>query len=211
MTAITAMNFGAQYYTEKLYAAYDKRLASFESEAEKIAAETESVRKEAAGRENALKVRDMFADLSGERYSPKDIMRYAIAIEEESSRHGIDPALIMAIIATESSFRNKAVSSKGAIGMMQLLPSTAFYISDKLEHINLKNAEELFDPETNLRIGVSYLAYLIKKTGSTEHAIIAYNYGPVNLKRALNGKRALPKKYMRTVMKNYGKIVASIN
>ena len=211
LAAITVMNFLALCYTEKLYADYDKRLLLSEQETLKIAAETATVKKEVASSRSALQIRDTFAELSATRYSPQDIMRYALAIEEESSKHGIEPALIMAIIATESNFRNNVVSNKGAIGMMQLLPSTAFYISDKLKHITLKNADELFDPEVNLRIGISYFAYLIKKTGSTKRAIIAYNYGPANTKRAINDRQALPERYVSTVIKNYKRMTASID
>lgn len=190
-----------------MFSHYENKLAKMEEELESLSLKTAEIKSENAKQIKVAEVKKIFSKMAGNKYSNDELIRYSKALVEESERYNIDPTLVTAIIATESNFRYNVVSNKGAIGMMQLLPSTAFYISGK-NHIDFSNKNQLFDPEMNIRLGVSYLAYLIEKTGSVEHAIIAYNYGPVNLKRALNNNKALPQKYMRTVMKNYDKAKA---
>ncbi len=134
----------------------------------------------------------------------REMLKYSELIVNEANRYNIDPFLIVAIIQTESSFRSNIVSYKGAVGLMQLLPKTAYYISDKLDHIgDVSKRSQLFDVGINLTLGVGYLAYLIDKTGSVENAIIAYNYGTGNLNRAINNNKKLPQGYLKKVMDNY--------
>ena len=86
----------------------------------------------------------------------------------------ISNSLILAIIKTESSFAKDKVSSKGAIGLMQIMPDTAKYVSDLFfagETFDLKNERE------NILIGVTYLLYLFKKFEDKKTALCAYNAG----------------------------------
>ncbi len=86
----------------------------------------------------------------------------------------ISPNLVLAIIKTESSFDCDKISPKGAIGLMQIMPETANYVSDMFfasENFNLKNANE------NIIIGVSYLIYLFDKFEDKKTALAAYNAG----------------------------------
>ena len=96
-----------------------------------------------------------------------------------ATEYAIDPVLVAAIINTESSFDQNKVSSKQAVGLMQILPSTAVYIAD--DGANL----DLFDAATNIQIGVKYLAYLINKFGDIDTALFAYNAGEGNVARWL--------------------------
>jgi len=87
-------------------------------------------------------------------------------------RHGLDPALIMAVIQVESHFLPDATSPKGAVGLMQIVPNTA-------EHLGVSN---LWDPETNLEAGVRYLAQLKRRfKGDMVMALAAYNAGPTKV------------------------------
>lgn len=135
-------------------------------------------------------------------------MDFAYLIAKESFENDLDPFLVLAVIMTESSFRNTAVSHKGAIGLMQILPDTAYYVSDMHEHIELSNNEELFEPDTNIIIGINYLSYLIGKFESKKYALIAYNMGPTNLIRKIRNGEAPSERYYRSVMKHYEQIVA---
>lgn len=91
----------------------------------------------------------------------------------------IDPLLIMAIMREESHFQRDAVSSAGALGIMQLLPATA----RSMTHI--KQNEELFDPEKNIRLGTNYFAKLLVQFKGAHYALAAYNAGPHNVERWL--------------------------
>jgi len=98
---------------------------------------------------------------------------YDYIINEKARKYGVEPSLIRAIIAVESGFNPRAVSRKGAIGLMQLMPSTA----------SLFGARDPFDPEQNIEAGVRYLRYLIKKFGNKRLAVAAYNAGETAVKR----------------------------
>ena len=86
----------------------------------------------------------------------------------------IPHSLVLAIIKTESSFESSKISSKGAIGLMQIMPETANYVADLFfagEEINL------FDVKQNILIGVTYLVYLYKKFDNIKTVLAAYNAG----------------------------------
>ena len=91
----------------------------------------------------------------------------------------IDPFLIMAIMREESRFQRDAVSGAGALGLMQLMPATARSMG------TIKQNEELFDAEKNIRLGAGYFAKLLTQFKLTPYAIAAYNAGPLNVERWL--------------------------
>lgn len=130
----------------------------------------------------------------------------AALIVTESRQANIDPLLVTAVIRAESMFKQKAVSHRGAQGLMQLMPTTGKYISD-LNNIPLHGKIDLHDPATNVRLGVAYLKYLGQKfQGNTQSMLIAYNWGPSNLSRALRGKATPPSQsvqYARTILSNH--------
>lgn len=134
-------------------------------------------------------------------------MDFSYLIASECFEKGIDPYLVLAVIKTESSFRRHVVSDKGAVGFMQVLPDTAFYVSDMHANINLNSRDELFDTKQNVRIGISYLAYLLNKYDDKRYALIAYNMGPGNLNKMIKNGGAPSDKYYRAVMSNYEQIV----
>jgi soluble lytic murein transglycosylase-like protein len=126
-------------------------------------------------------------------------------LRDASALHGIDYELLQALIATESGFDTYAVSPKGAIGLMQLIPPTAERYgvrADKKSPIALK----LTDPKTNIRAGSSYLKDLIDMfPGQLELAVAAYNAGEGAVQRAGNKIPNYPEtqNYVKTVMQLY--------
>jgi len=129
-------------------------------------------------------------------------------IREASVTHGIDYELLQAMIATESGFNPQAVSPKGAIGLMQLIPPTAARYGVKDDKYSLAE-EKLTDPEINIRAGSRYLNYLIKLfPGQIELAIAAYNAGEGAVKRAGNKIPDYPEtqNYVKTVMQLYQRL-----
>lgn len=92
-------------------------------------------------------------------------------IDDTTRRHNVDTGLVVAIIEVESSFNIQAISSKGARGLMQLMPGTA-------QRYGMKNIQELYDPARNLDMGVRHLKHLLNQhAGQWPLAIAAYNAG----------------------------------
>lgn len=111
--------------------------------------------------------------------------RYDDIIDKYSSEYGVDRSLVKAVIFKESRFKETAVSSKGAIGLMQLMPSTALWLMNKLEIDDYK----IESADNNIRLGTYYLSYLMKiMDADEEHALLAYNAGPENAKRWINAE-----------------------
>ena len=96
-----------------------------------------------------------------------------------SATNGVDPFLVAAIIREESQYDWKAVSRVGAIGLMQVMPTTATAVAQQ-HHLPNVSREDLFDQEVNIRIGVRYVEQLLAQfSGNVVQAIAAYNAGPV--------------------------------
>jgi soluble lytic murein transglycosylase len=94
----------------------------------------------------------------------------------------LDPALLAAVIYQESKFRADAKSSSGAIGLMQLLPSTAQGIAIHTGGTRFRTSD-LYVPELNVRYGAWYLRHLLEKYGDERTALAAYNAGQRNVDR----------------------------
>jgi soluble lytic murein transglycosylase-like protein len=105
-------------------------------------------------------------------------------IHEAATEQGIDPEIAFGLVRAESSFRNAATSTVGAVGLTQLMPSTARWIEPGTSRSDLR------DPETNLRLGFTYLRQLIEKyEGDVDLALVAYNRGPGTVDKALKRGR----------------------
>ena len=106
--------------------------------------------------------------------TPLQLNAYQDTIRLASSKYGVDPALVRAVIHAESAFRPNATSRMGALGLMQLMPATAkdMGVADALS------------PAQNIHGGVRYLAWLLERTsGNTTLATAAYNAGPGAVER----------------------------
>ena len=84
-------------------------------------------------------------------------LRYETELLAASEEFSIDPCMLAALVYCESSFREDAVSSVGAIGLMQIMPDTGEWLATKVELSEPYTTESLYDPETNLRLGCWYL------------------------------------------------------
>jgi len=104
----------------------------------------------------------------------KRVALYQDLIEQHSTANKVNPDLVRALIQAESAFNTEAVSPKGAMGLMQLMPGTA------ADH-GVRNA---FNPAENIAAGVKYLKHLLDKfNGRVELALAAYNAGPGAVKK----------------------------
>ena len=110
-----------------------------------------------------------------------------------SRKYGVDPYLVLAVIAVESDFQHQAVSRAGAIGLMQLLPETA-----------RRYQVDPWDPYQNLYGGIRHLSYLLRRYRQLELALAAYNAG----ERAVEKYRGVPpypetQRYVKKVLQLY--------
>ncbi len=99
---------------------------------------------------------------------------YLEMIDSSCTRHGVDPSLVHALVKVESDYNPLAMSRKGAMGLMQLMPETAMTM----------NVRDSFNPAENIDGGVKYLKYLIDRyEGNLSLALAAYNSGETAVKK----------------------------
>jgi soluble lytic murein transglycosylase-like protein len=142
--------------------------------------------------------------LIARRMNPAEWSREAIDdlslfITLKSRQHKISPFLVLSVIHVESSFRTTAVSPKGAIGLMQLMPATAAELAESLG-LPYTGPSALEDPKLNIELGVRYIKYLQRRFPSKEHVLTAYNMGPGALERRLRNGQSLSFSYYQKVM-----------
>lgn len=141
-------------------------------------------------------------------------MKYSDEIYTYSKEYNVNPALVASIINVESGYNEKAVSSKGAEGLMQVLPSTGEWLAGKIKEEYYDGI--LLEGEFNIKIGTYYLGYLLEQFGDEKLAVCAYNAGQTNVKKWLansdyssDGKslEKIPfletENYLKKVNKNY--------
>lgn len=104
-----------------------------------------------------------------------------------SYQYGIPETVIYSVIKTESDFESGAVSSAGAIGLMQLMPDTFVWLTTELGE-NL-NSAMLYDPETNIKYGAYYLSKLYLQFGTWDVVYAAYNAGPTKVEEWLKDEK----------------------
>ncbi len=126
----------------------------------------------------------------------------ARTLYEKARFYGIDYRLALAIMAVESNFRNDAVSSAGARGIMQIRPILASSIANEAG-ILYREASDLFDPANNIRLGLHYLSWLSSIFKNTSEVLLAYNIGHNGAKRYLSHAGDADNRYTRRVMDEY--------
>jgi len=131
-------------------------------------------------------------DLSAKKRDLIKAQPYLSIIEGASTRNNIEKALILAVIRVESNFNSRAVSSKGALGLMQLMPGTASDLG----------VTDPFDPRQNIFGGTRYLSDCIKTCKDLRLALAAYNAGPARVS-GLKEIPAIPETqaYVKSIIK----------
>lgn len=110
--------------------------------------------------------------------------RFKKEMTKWSASRGLDPLWVQSLIRQESAFQPRAVSRSNALGLMQLIPSTAQEVARDLKKTKLTIPESVFDPDTNIEMGTHYVKKMLSQFGGQlPFALAAYNAGPTRLKR----------------------------
>lgn len=145
------------------------RLEALEAQAAAARAEARDAQSDLVVLEQELERMREVASYSADFDIPADL---AGAIRDAALSENVDPALAFRLVATESGFRRRAISSVGAVGYAQVMPATAAWLEPGVVE------DDLFDRDTNLRLGFRYLRMLLDQYGDTRLALLAYNRGP---------------------------------
>ena len=134
--------------------------------------------------------------------------KVASTVLTESTRAGVDPLLVVALIHVESSFKPRARSRSGAFGLMQVRVPT---LREQLHRPQARRADAL-DPHTNVQAGVRYFRQLLDTFGTTDLALMAYNAGPGRIQRLLANGGIPPRisDYARKVADELGRIRSAL-
>ena len=114
--------------------------------------------------------------------------KYENYVNTYSDMYNIDPLFVLAVMKTESNFNESAQSHKNAIGLMQITGDTGEWIAKQMR-ISDFSADNLYNEETNIKMGCWYLRYLLDMyNGNSDLAVAAYNAGPNNVNGWLSDK-----------------------
>ena len=120
----------------------------------------------------------------------------ASAIYDTAIEEGVEPRLAFSLVRVESRFTDDAISSAGAIGLTQVMPSTAFWLDPSVRY------DDLFRGETNLRLGFRYLNQMIRQYhGQLDLALLAYNRGPTRVDSIIRAGGNPSNGYERAVLR----------
>jgi hypothetical protein len=142
------------------------------------------------------------------RFSLQTIKLLADLVYKNSFTYGYDPMLLLAVIYVESRFSVNALGQfrsgnfSGAIGLMQIKYETAREIAHDL-NIEVNKPSDVFEPETNITLGVGYLTRCISRFNSLKLGILAYNQGPDVIRESISAKKPLSEDYYRKVLTAY--------
>ena len=183
---------GVASYVTLVFLLTQKNLTDQASRANKAAVETEARLSESKASRRTHQASFVSKIIQLHTPNKQNIQGLAEIIVTESEKASYDPLFVAAVIRSESMFSHVATSARGARGLMQLMPATGRYISER-EKIAFKKAEDLHDPATNVRLGIAYLKYLENKFhGDRERVLIAYNWGPTNVVLSMRGAAKPP-------------------
>ncbi len=135
----------------------------------------------------------------------------ANTIVHESDKYGFDPVFILALIQNESRFNPEMRGNHTEIGLMQIKPTTAAWISKKMGLKFYKGEKTLLDPTGNIKVGIAFMSMLRDQFDSHSRLYIsAYNMGAKKVRDIVADDR-MPSEYVQAVMKRYVAIYSAFN
>jgi soluble lytic murein transglycosylase len=143
-----------------------------------------------------------FLDKESIRIPETTVNEIAGSIHEASRRFDLPPEMILAVIRIESAFDINALSNKGAVGLMQIMPATGEEIARDLR-MSWPGVDLLRNPQANIEMGTYYLTKLIGQFNNLAVALAAYNHGPGRIAELSEAKAELPMEYSEKVLSHY--------
>lgn len=135
-------------------------------------------------------------------FNEREIRDLTEVIYTESKKYDYDPFFIVAVILVESTFKRNQESPVGAMGLMQMKPSTGEDVAGRAG-VTWEGPEMLHDAQTNIRLGTHYLFEKIMEFKDVRKALMAYNVGETRLKNLMRANEPLPGAYFNKVMARY--------
>lgn len=179
----------------------DKRIALLRAETIKDAHALETLRKEE-------RILALLRDLARTKTADRTRCEVARLVCRNSDQYGYDPLLLLAVIHVEGVFnpgalgRFRSGNPSGAMGLMQLKLETAREVAAQLG-MQAPKEKDLFNPETNLVLGVAYLTQLISRFKGFKLGLLAYNQGPGAVRSTLSNEEPLSISYYHKVLRSY--------
>ena len=153
-------------------------------------------------------IASLLCSFAGQNVPAKTIFKLSELVFDNSTQFGYDPILLLAVIHVESVFNPNAQGKfrsgnlSGALGLMQIKLETAQEMAWRLNMGKLTK-RDLFKPEINLALGVSYLTTLISRFKNFKLGLLAYNAGPGFVRGSLSRKKPLQMRYYKKVLQSY--------
>ena len=166
---------------------------------------TEAAQSDAGVQLSDVEVLEAYLGRQHTGLSKPEIRELAQVVIAEADRHGLDSGLVLAVMRVESSCYHRAVSPVGALGLMQVMPSTGEELARE-QGIEWRGPETLFDPVVNVKLGIAYLKELSDRYQQLPTALAAYNWGPGRIDRRLRRGSDLPDVYVKSVMRAYSNV-----
>ena len=135
-------------------------------------------------------------------FNDEEIGHLTEVIYSESKKYQYDPMFILAVILTEPSFKRGQVSSKGARGLMQVIPFVGEDVASRAG-VEWQGNSTLNEPEANIKLGTLHLFEQILKFNDVKKALVAYNMGETRLRSLIRKNRPLPRDYLNRVADYY--------
>lgn len=127
----------------------------------------------------------------------------AEAVVHSAETYGVDPYLVLAVIRVESAFNPRAISTADARGLMQILPPVAEELAAQL-HIDFQPERTIYEPRKNIMMGTFFLSQLLSRFGGDlEASLLAYNWGPNHIAKAIREGTETPRGYALRVQTQY--------
>lgn len=147
---------------------------------------------------------ELIADRTNRQsWSHQEILDLSRFILSKSQEYRISPFLVLSMIDVESGYQPAAISSAGAIGMLQLLPATAKDMA-AVSGVRWTGPHLLVDPKINIDLGLRYVRTLKREFKSDDRVLAAYNFGPQAIRDRLSRGEEIPSVYFERVMKRFG-------
>jgi soluble lytic murein transglycosylase len=137
---------------------------------------------------------------------PAEIDHVAEVLIRECERHDFAPDLVLALIEVESSGYNFARSRADALGLMQIQPPTGEFVA-KRAGVPWYGRDTLFEPGSNVRLGVAYLRQLVDRFHSLPTALAAFNWGPARISEIVASGEPVPAVYSQRVLRAFDRRV----